>query len=41
MVLKSLTYFEDAEGEPEPSLINKVSWSEVKSKIAGSVREIL
>jgi len=30
-ILKSLTYFEDAESDPMPSLNFKVSWSEVKT----------
>lgn len=41
-VLKSLLYFEDAEEQPEPVLINdKVSWGDVKSKVIKSVNELL
>ena len=33
MVLKSLSYFEDAEKEPLPAMLKKTDWNEVKSKI--------
>ncbi|OGK51683.1 hypothetical protein A2966_05095 [Candidatus Roizmanbacteria bacterium RIFCSPLOWO2_01_FULL_41_22] len=29
-ILKSLVYFEDAENDPEPQMIEKVNWQEVK-----------
>ena len=32
-VIKSLYYFEDAELEPDPMSLNKVSWTKVKEKI--------
>ena len=35
--LKSLTYFEDAEEDPMPNMIQKVDWSEVKSDIGRRV----
>lgn len=33
--LKSLTYFEDAEPEPMPYMLNNVSWDHIKSTISG------
>ena len=30
-ILKSLVYFEDAENDPEPQMIEKVDWEEVKN----------
>ena len=37
-LLKSLTYFEDAEEDDLPVLINsKISWSQVKKKITAAV----
>ena len=30
-LLKSLTYFEDADPEPSPTMIKKMSWDEIKS----------
>ena len=39
-VLRSLAYFEDAEKEPEPSLIkNEYSWDEVKNYFVENIRE--
>lgn len=32
-ILKSLTYFTDAERDPQPDLLKNVSWDEVKSQI--------
>lgn len=32
-LLKSLTYFEDAEVEPDPKVLNGVSWDDVKSNL--------
>lgn len=33
MVMKSLTYFEDAENEPEPHMFESVSWDSIKTEI--------
>lgn len=38
--LKSLTYFADADEEPNPVLIKKVGWNNVKDFIKKSVREL-
>lgn len=32
-ILKSLIFFDDADKEPNPRMINKISWSEIKNKI--------
>jgi len=40
-ILKSLVYFEDAEAEPEPDLLTKVSWQEVKDSITRSVLQAI
>jgi len=32
-LLKSLTYFQDAEAEPDPKVLNGVSWGNVKSNL--------
>jgi len=37
-VLKSLTYFEDAESEPDPVMLIEVSWDEVKNHIRELIR---
>ncbi|MEA2065244.1 MAG: nucleotidyl transferase AbiEii/AbiGii toxin family protein [Patescibacteria group bacterium] len=37
-ILKSLTYFDDAEGEPMPVMIKKVLWKQVKEKIKQEVK---
>ena len=39
LVLKSLTYFEDAENDPDVEMLAKVSWPEVKQHILQSVNE--
>ncbi len=36
-ILKSLTYFEDAEGDTMPEMIIPVSWEEVKKELQCSV----
>ena len=33
LVLKSLTYFDDAEKEQLPVLLKKANWEDIKSKI--------
>lgn len=40
-VLKSLTYFDDAEMDEEPFLIKQVEWSTVKKTIIGAVKSII
>jgi hypothetical protein len=40
-VLKSLTYFDDAEREPMPIMLKRISWAGVKKSIAESVSESL
>lgn len=39
-LLKSLVYFEDAESEPMPEMIRKVSWKTVKDAIVQEVRRL-
>lgn len=38
-ILKSLTYFDDAENEPMPMMLEKINWSEVKSFITAEVKK--
>ena len=40
-LLKSLTFFDDAELEPEPELFRSIEWHEVKNKILKEVNSIL
>lgn len=40
-ILKSLVYFEDAEAQPLPGMINNASWEEVKSRMIQEVRNII
>ena len=41
MLLKSITYFEDAENDEQPVLLNeKVSWQHVKKEILKAVKTI-
>ena len=39
-VLYSLTYFEDAEGDPMPRMLNNIAWEEVKADIRAWVKAI-
>ena len=39
MVLKSLTYFEDAESEEIPILFQKLDWNEVKVSIQKALND--
>lgn len=39
MVLRSLTYFDDADAEPMPRLLTPVDWEELKENIQNAVRE--
>ena len=41
MVLKSLTYFDDAEGDPMPAMLHNIEWNEVKGKISMAVENYL
>jgi hypothetical protein len=40
-MLKSLTYFEDAEHEPMPLMLEKVLWEQVKNTIADEVKKVM
>ncbi len=40
MVLKSLTWFDDADAEPEPLLLDGQTWSSVKSKLTSAVAQL-
>lgn len=37
-LLKSLTYFDDAESEPMPEMLKKISWKEIKNEIKNKVK---
>jgi hypothetical protein len=39
-LLKSLVYFEDAEQQPMPEMIDDVSWKEVKKSIITEIRKV-
>ncbi len=39
-LLKSLVYFEDAEQDPMPKMIEKISWFDVKQLVISEVKEI-
>ena len=41
MVLKSLTYFDDAEEDPIPEMSMDVSWEKVKSKMVSEVKQMV
>lgn len=36
-MIKSLTYFEDAEDEPDPVLLTRMTWSQAKQVICDAV----
>ena len=38
-IIKSLTYFEDAESNPNPHTLKDLTWQEVKNKIIQTVNE--
>ncbi len=40
-LLKSLVYFIDAEREPQPLLLERISWSEVKNSLQKQVRQFI
>ena len=39
MVLKSLTYFDDADIEPDPLMLVPIEWNSIKESIIHSVEE--
>lgn len=39
-ILKSLVYFEDAEGQPMPRLLKETTWEEVKGRMIDEVKKI-
>ncbi|HBS84985.1 MAG: hypothetical protein A2W91_07100 [Bacteroidetes bacterium GWF2_38_335] len=41
LVLRSLTWFEDAESENNPELIKKITWKKVKEKISAALRSYI
>lgn len=41
LVLKSLTYFDDAESDDNPKMFKKIDWEQVKSEITFAVKEYL
>ena len=38
LVLKSLTYFDDADNDVKPKLFNKINWQEIKNEIIHQVK---
>lgn len=40
-ILKSLVYFEDAENEPMPIMLKRVSWLKIKDKLKREVKRIV
>ncbi|MBQ7877169.1 MAG: nucleotidyl transferase AbiEii/AbiGii toxin family protein [Bacteroidales bacterium] len=40
IAIKSLTYFEDAEADPMPFMLNDITWEKVKSSIIAEVRKL-
>jgi hypothetical protein len=41
IALKSLTYFEDAESDPMPEMLESVNWAEIKETVSFAVRSYL
>lgn len=41
MVIKSLTYFEDAENEPEPYMFESIDWNAIKTEISKQVARLI
>lgn len=41
LVLKSLTYFDDAETDPQPFMLKKADWKQIKRSIISSVNTFL
>ena len=40
-VIRSLTYFDDAEMEPDPVLLTKISWATVKAELVKQVAKLV
>ena len=40
-VIKSLTYFDDAEIEPNPQTIEKIIWNEIKNTIVNEINKMI
>jgi len=40
-VIRSLTYFDDAEEQVDPVVVNTIAWPEVKQRIRQAVRQLL
>lgn len=40
-ILKSLVYFEDAEKEPMPRMLIKISWNEIKKFFKEEIKKLL
>ncbi len=40
-VVRSLTYFEDAEDQADPIVLNDVTWPEVKQRVLKAVKELI
>ena len=40
MLLKSLTYFDDAESDPEPHFLDESDWGSIKEQLLKAVKEI-
>jgi hypothetical protein len=41
LVLRSLTYFDDADEDKEPELFEKADWTEIKKSITEEVKKII
>ena len=41
MVIKSLNYFEDADSEEMPIMIEKISWNEIKIEISRLAKNLI
>ena len=40
MAMQSLSWFEDAENEPDPIILTELKWAEVKARILESLKKI-
>jgi hypothetical protein len=40
-LLKSLTYFDDAESEPMPEMLKEISWEEIKNEVREKVKTLI
>ena len=40
IVIRSLAWFEDADGEPEPVSLRELSWPELKERVRTAVSEL-